>query len=130
MKSYVIDTHALLWFLTKSESLSEKSRKILLQTQSNDIQILISTIVLSEIIYILNKKKIQIDINDFLNLISKSTTYRIVPFDLPVFKEMLNLPNHLEMHDRIIAATSIYYKSPLISKDRELHHLRDLKVVW
>ncbi len=130
MKSYVIDTHALLWFLTGNKNISEKSRKILIQSQSEDVQILISSIVLAEIVYILNKKKINLNIIELLNIISKSSSYRVVPFDLPVFKEMLGLPNNLEMHDRIIAATSLYYKSPLISKDRELHKLSDLKIIW
>jgi PIN domain nuclease of toxin-antitoxin system len=130
MKSYVIDTHALIWFLTGNKNLSDKSRKILLNAQIEEARILISSIVLAEILYILNKKKINLNINELLDLIAKSTSYKIVPFDLPVFKEMLELPGNLEMHDRIIAATSIYYKSPLITKDRELHRIKTLRIIW
>ncbi|HEY9703994.1 MAG TPA: PIN domain-containing protein [Allocoleopsis sp.] len=59
-----------------------------------------------------------------------SDGFSIVPFDLGIFQIMLNLPNQIEIHDRIIVATTIYYEAKLITRDEILRNFDQIETVW
>ncbi|PSF36151.1 twitching motility protein PilT [Aphanothece hegewaldii CCALA 016] len=127
---YLVDTHALVWFMTENSRLPPKAKQILSQAETGGVEILISTIVLAELTYIIKRKNIPISIDEVLNRINKGSGFNIVPFDLEVFQILLTLPDTWEIHDRIIAATANYYKAILITKDGVLKNSNLLKVVW
>jgi predicted nucleic acid-binding protein len=45
-----------------------------------------------------------------------------------VFEEMVSLPQELDIHDRIIAATSKVYRAKAITKDEKLS--RVVETIW
>lgn len=53
---YVIDTHALVWFIEGSQNLSYKAKEIMLAAES---PIVVPTIVLAEIKYLYERKRIK-----------------------------------------------------------------------
>jgi len=130
METYVVDAHSLVWFIAEDDRLSLNARKILEQAEEAEAQILIPTVVLAEITHISRKKRVLITIDELLNRIDRSSGFVIVPFDLPIFKTMLELPKEWEMHDLIIGATARYYKSKLITRDGVLHSSPEIDVIW
>ena len=58
MKTYVTDTHALLWHLVGSDRLSARVRSIFRQADVNESHIIVPTIVLVEIVYLIEKARI------------------------------------------------------------------------
>lgn len=130
MEIYVVDTHGLVWFMTLDSRLSRSARKILEQAEEDETQVLIPTIVLAECVYIAQKKRVEVGIEKILQRITEGDGFSIVPFDLTVFQESLQLPENWEMHDRIIAATAQYYKATLITRDSVLSSADDIATTW
>jgi len=127
---YVVDTHALVWFLAGDRRLSPNARRVLRSAQADEVIVLVSTIVLAEVLYIAEKKRVPVDFPELLNRMRGGGGYQIVDFDLAVLLEMRNLPQALELHDRALAATALVYDAALITKDRELQKLDRPQVVW
>ena len=127
---YVVDTRALVWFLAGDPRLSLEARRVLRSAQADEVIVLVSTIVLAEVLYIAEKKRVPVDFPELLNRMRGGGGYQIVDFDLAVLLEMRNLPQALELHDRALAATALVYDAALITKDRELQKLDRPQVVW
>lgn len=130
MDRYVIDTHSLVWYFTKSVSLSEKAKNCFKQCENNEATIIIPTIVLAESLYISEKKKISFNYESFITGIFASTNYSIHPFDFEVLLELPKLTQIPEIHDRIIVATALLTSSTLITKDRAIISSALVRTIW
>jgi len=56
MESYVADTHSLIWFLSEDDRLSDRAEYLLSRAEAAEVEILIPTIVLAEIVYLVQKR--------------------------------------------------------------------------
>jgi PIN domain nuclease of toxin-antitoxin system len=130
MEYYVVDAHALAWFIADDPRLSEKAFELLEQAENAELQVLIPVIVLAEITYIAQRKRVKITIDELLQRIEQGDGFSIVPFDMIVFRKMLQLPSDWEIHDRIIAATAQYYQAKLITNDEVLTESNHVETVW
>jgi len=130
MKKFIVDTHTLLWFITKDKNISKKAKDILIQCDGITSQAVIPTIVLAEFLYLCNKYHLDLDITEIVTSLSESNDFIIFPFNLEIFFKMLKLPQHFEMHDRIIAATSELFQAPILTKDRVLMQSNLVETIW
>lgn len=121
----IIDTHALLWLLTNDTRLSNKGRTIARQAS----QIFIPTIVLLELLYLLQKQGIANEFIPILNTLKSDIKYTIVSLDVGVVEKVVDLSSKLEMHDCIIVATSQALDSPLVTKDRTIRKMYK-ETIW
>lgn len=94
------------------------------------MQVLVPTLVLAELTYIAQKKKVEVKVDEVLNKISQGDGFAVVSFDLVIFQTMLTLLDKWEIHDRIISATACYYKAKLITRDEVLRNCDEVKTVW
>lgn len=130
MDTYVVDTHALAWFISDDKRLSFKAKEILSQAENGEVKVLIPTLVMAELTHIAQKGRVSVTIDELLNEINQGEGFTIVAFDLPIFQKMLTLPQHWDIHDLIIAATASYYQSTLITRDQILASFPNLKTIW
>ena len=130
MDTYVVDTHALAWFVCEDKRLALKAAQILSQAEAGEVQVLIPTLVLAELTHIAQKKRVAVTIEELLEKIDRGDGFTIVSFDFPIFQTMLQLPENWDIHDRIIAATGSYYQATLITRDEMLRDSSELKTVW
>ena len=130
MDIYVVDAHGLIWFITESSKLSQRAAQILEKAENVEVEVLIPTIVLAEITYIAQKKRVEVTIDEVLERIQQGNGFAIVPFDFPVFQVSLQMPEDWEIHDRIIAATARYYDAKLITKDEILQKSDEVETIW
>jgi predicted nucleic acid-binding protein len=130
METYVADAHALVWYLAGDSRLSKRVGQIFEQAEDATVQVLIPTIVLAEITHIAQRKKVKVTIDVVLKRIEIGSGFVVVPFDLAVFQIALKLPDDWEIHDRIIAATALYYGSTLITKDKILQVSDEIDTLW
>lgn len=86
-------------------------------------------IVLSEIMHLSERRRINVDFNNILNFIYYNDGFEIINFDVMILDTML-LFEGLEMHDRMIAATSHIFNCPVITKDRELQDNQLITTIW
>ena len=115
---YVIDTHALIWYLTDDDKLGAEAKNILERIdREGDIGV-IPTIVIIEALAIFEKKGLCNLFSDIYGEIKRSSNYLLYPLSVEIIDEMLKLSPKLELHDRVILATAKYLNSKLITKDR------------
>lgn len=109
----VVDSHALFWFLTDNPKLSNKARHLIERAE----KVIIPSIVLMEILYLLEKNNLTSKFIEVLNEL-KIRSYLIYPLDLRVITQTLFISPKIEMHDRVIIATAQIFNAELASKDK------------
>lgn len=114
---FVADTHAFAWYLIDSPKLSECAREIFTMANSGQATIILPAIVLLELIDMVDKKKINIDIEDTLNKIFISQNFIFAELNWVLLWELRRLKVLKDLHDRAIIATAKLFSAGLISKD-------------
>ena len=124
---YLLDTHALLWFLDKSENLSKKA----LSKITSDKKVYVSVVSLWEIAIKRSIKKLDINKNSSeLKKICESERIEILPL-LETHIDLINsLPFlHSDPFDRMLVAQAQAENLTIITKDSKIK-LYDVKVLW
>ncbi|MDO8142099.1 MAG: type II toxin-antitoxin system VapC family toxin [Candidatus Brocadiales bacterium] len=124
-----LDTHAFIWYLDKSlnNKLSPKALKAIKEAEDS-YTVYLPIIVLMEVLYLIEKGRVNLSFHKLLLNLEESVNYEIVPFDTRLLKIAETIKG-LEVHDRLILATAILTGSPLVSSDKEIH-AKGIKVVW
>jgi len=134
MSRYVADTHALIWPLYSDPKLSPMAQRLFARADAGDETILVPTIVLVEIIYLAEKKRIPTDAvqRALAPLSAGADNYQIAPLDMQVVEALPRISREAvpELPDRLIAATALSLGVPLISRDLSLARLSQISVIW
>jgi len=128
---YVTDTHSIIWHMTADPRLSKNAKRIFRKVDNGQDSVVIPCVVFFELLYLIEKKKLDIDLDDFIALVSMSGNYKVEPLCLPIIEISRRIPREKvsDPWDRLIAATSIHLSFPLITRDKTLKKI-GLKVVW
>jgi PIN domain nuclease of toxin-antitoxin system len=134
MTGAVVDTHAMLWYLTGDAALSNTARSTIESADSNLATMYVSAISLVEVVYLAEKGRISMDCYEVLEqtLRQPDSAWQVLPIDKRVVDCMRDIPRDLvpDMPDRIIAATAKSVALPLISCDKRIRNVHGLNVVW
>ena len=126
----VTDTHPWIWFLAASPRLSANA-KASLSNPSN--LIVVPSIVMLEIRYLYNRKRISISFEEALQHIETAANVLLHPLDISV---VTIAPAELEIHDAIIVGTALYLSNelrepvPLVTLDKTISNSRLVTVIW
>jgi len=128
---YVTDTHSLIWHMTDDPKLSIKAKRIFQKVDNMQEYIFIPCIIFFELLYLAEKKKITVDFDRFLAMVSSSKNYKIEPLCLPIIEKSRKIPREriADPWDRLIAATSVYLNLPLITRGESLKKI-GLEIIW
>ncbi len=124
MIAAVGDTHAVLWYLFGDKRLSLTARNFFEATAIDGDQIAVSSISFVEIIYLVERQRIHID--SYEQVRRAFDLPQSLLLEIPVNAEIaesvsqVNAKQVPDMPDRIIAATAVFLKVPLISRDRKI----------
>ena len=130
MTTYIVDTHALVWFLEKNPRLSNNAKSAL--TDAN-AQIILPTIVLTEVIFLYAKKKTSVNLPAVLSEVANSSNCIVYPLDEEV---VLRIPATINIHDAIIVATGLVFKdlmgqdAAIITKDELIRESNLIRTIW
>ncbi|HGY55096.1 MAG TPA: type II toxin-antitoxin system VapC family toxin [Caldithrix abyssi] len=128
-----VDTHIMIWDALSQDKLSRKAREALLNANNSD-GIIICDISLWEISMLMEKKRLEIDAEypEFIDLLLRSRNYIVQPItpDIAYLSAKLYPKINADPADRLIAATSIYRKAPLITADRNLCQADSVISIW
>jgi PIN domain nuclease of toxin-antitoxin system len=114
--NYVTDTHSLVWYFTEESQLSETALAAFEETIEAG-SIIVPTIVLAEVMYICQKGRVPLTFSETLARLEEYDNFEIVPLDIDILRMANNISVDLEMHDKLIVATALYFDMPLITKD-------------
>lgn len=106
---YVIDTHALIWFLEGNSRLGANANSIL---SNPDSQLVIPATTLAEAVWIVERGRTSIpSAKNLFSAVEADSRVVIYPLDKDVIEATMSLSAINEMHDRQIAATALFLAS-------------------
>lgn len=133
MTALVVDTHTLIWYLHKSPRLSSTARSAVYTAIEAGHPVYLSPVTLVEITYLVEKGRLlRQQLQDLLATLHRSDSGFIVqPFDLAVAEKLVAIPRDRvpDMPNRMIAATALYLKLPLVTADKQIQGI-DLPTIW
>jgi len=125
----VTDTHSIVWYFTNDPLLSERALAAFEETTKEGL-IIIPAVVLAEMMFISKKGKIALNFEETLKIIEEYDNIEVAPLDIEILKVANKVKADLEMHDRLIVATALYYNAPLITKDRLITQAQLCPILW
>ncbi len=123
--SYVVDTHALVWFLLEDRKLPAQALRLMRAAERGERDIIVPTIVLAEAITIEEKGRLGLPKGRILDWVLTHPALVVADFDLSALVEMQELAPGLELHDRIIAATARLDSAAVITGDPMISRVVD-----
>jgi PIN domain nuclease of toxin-antitoxin system len=130
MSTFIVDTHALVWYLDEDKKLSKNAEEVL---DSSEITLVIPTMVLAEVKYLFGKKRIPISFEDVIQAIENDQRCIIYPFDLSCVE---SLDERFNLHDGIIVATGVIFRdsidpsAKIITRDRTIRESGIIDILW
>jgi PIN domain nuclease of toxin-antitoxin system len=128
----VADTHSLIWYVWGDPRMSAIARAVFDDAAAVCEQIAISSITLVEVVYLIEKRKIDPDtFRRILDLLDMNELFREFPVDRSLLPELGSIPRSdvPDMPDRIIAATALQLNVPLISRDGQIRS-SSVQTIW
>lgn len=127
---FLLDTHILLWSLLEPGRLTKEVRDNLNEL-SNELWL--SPITTWEIIILAEKKKIKLvspSPADWINEVFSKVPFKeaALNHEVAIQSRKLNL-SHQDPADRFIAASALVYDLTLITSDKRLLNLEDIKLL-
>lgn len=128
----VIDTHALIWYIFKDPRMSPTARKYLDGLAAAGNEVAVSSISLVEIVYLVEKYRIDpTTFDEVVALLDSRGLLIEAVVDQSVAEAMKTISRAQipDMPDRIIAATAMHLGVPLISHDGRIK-ASSLATIW
>ncbi len=126
----VTDTHPWVWFLTANQRLSQKAKSVL---SNPSCQIIVPSIVMMEIKYLYQHKRISLSFEEALQQVETSENILLHPLDISV---VTIAPISLDIHDAIIVGTTIQAAEEfgqavsLLTIDKAVTDSKLVPVIW
>jgi PIN domain nuclease of toxin-antitoxin system len=130
---YVVDTHALVWFVEGNPRLGARA-KVVLEDQTSEL--IVPIIVLAEACWLIEHGRTSIPtIASFLVGADADPRVIVVPLDRVVLDKTLSLTAITEMHDRQIVATALLLTEQkqsvaVLTKDTTIRDSGLVPVIW
>lgn len=126
----ILDTHAWIWWTSESPNLSENAVVAI----KNASQIGIPAICCWELAMLESKKRIglNMDAQVWIDLALQKEKVQLIPLSPEIAVLSTRLPEdfHGDPADRLIVASSLVYKAPLISKDNKISSCNFVRTIW
>lgn len=128
-EAYVIDTHALFWYLTAPDRLGAEARAAIDRRDTPGVEAIVSAITVAELYYVNEKAGRPLDFDRAIEEL-ESGGLELADFeaeDVLLFRSLEDIP---EMHDRIIAALALRRGASMVTKDERLARSAGVRAVW
>lgn len=121
----LLDTHTIFWLFTSDKRISNKAKTEFRKAK----QVFIPTIVLLELLYLLNKKKLNNQFPKILDQLKAEGRINFISLDLAVVENIPKDDFRLEMHDSAIVTSAQILGLPIITKDRVIRKVYK-NIIW
>jgi len=126
---YVTDAHSLIWYFTDDPCLSQRAVEVFEGTAKEGI-IIVPAVVLAEIMFIAKKGRIILTFEETLKKIEEYDNFYIAPLDINILRVADKIEMEMEMHDKLIVATALYFKATLITRDKRIKETGIVSIIW
>ena len=129
MNSYIVDTMAYVLYLEKRK-MPKKIKQIFQEAEHGENSIIIPSIVITEIAYLSEKQRIDINLQDIKQHLNNSVNFKEQHLNLDIIITSFEITDINELHDRLIAGTSKHFGMELITNDPIIEKSKFVKTVW
>ncbi|MBI3194768.1 MAG: PIN domain-containing protein [Ignavibacteriae bacterium] len=126
---FVADTVAIVLRLERRK-LPAKVKQIFDETEQENSDIIIPAMVLAEIGYLSERRKIEISLTDVLQYSENHKTVSIFPVDKPTIEQTFLISDIPELHDRIIAGAAKALNLPILTNDSIITQSKFVTTIW
>ena len=133
MTSYVIDTHALVWYLENNPNLGNRAFAAM---SDPGAELLIPAIALAEFCWIVRSGRTALaDWRTCLSRLQTDPRFVVVPLDRDLIERAMKYPTDIEMHDaQIMAVTARHLeahpKTVLLTRDLKIASTGLVPTIW
>ena len=127
-QTYVTDTHGLLWFLAGSPRLSDVAREVFRAGRDGQTVIFVPVIAVAEVLWVIRANRVEANFSEILAAIQSN--YSVVPLVLEDVAHLPELPDQLEMHDRMIVWEAMKRQATLITCDEIIRAANVVPTLW
>ncbi|WGS71121.1 MULTISPECIES: type II toxin-antitoxin system VapC family toxin [Pseudanabaena] len=130
---YILDTHALIWFLEGNPRLGLTAKEILSDSSS---ELILPAIALAESVWIVSRGKTSIpSVDALLKVVKQDKRVAIYSLDSEVIEKSVSLISINEMHDRQIVSTALVVEEQgnqvaLLSCDQNICAANLARIIW
>ena len=130
---YIVDTHALIWFLEGNSRLGTAAKQVL---ENQESQLILPAIALAEAAFIVERGKTSIpSVIDLHIAVNGDPRIVVYPLDRVIVEITNTLLSINEMHDRQIVATAIILKNQgaeasVLTCDRNITASGVVPIIW
>jgi len=129
MNKFVTDTMAYVLHLEKRK-MPETTKNIFQNAENGDTEITVPAIVIAEIGYLSEKKRIDLSLNDVSTHLEKTINFKEQPLNNAIINTAYQIDDIPELHDRLIAGTAKYLDQELITNDPIIEKSKHVKTIW
>ncbi|AOU98290.1 twitching motility protein PilT [Acidihalobacter yilgarnensis] len=130
----VLDTHALLWWVSGDKQLSTKAQKAIENEQRGNGQVIVSAITAWEIAMLASKGQLVLskDVDDWLATVDAIEVVEFAPVTQELAVQSVRLPGdfHPDPADRMIVALARHLSASLVTADSKIRAYRHVKTIW
>ena len=130
---YIVDTHALIWFLEGNSRLGIAAKQVL---ENQESQLILPAIALAEADFIVERGKTSIpSVIDLHIAVNGDPRIVVYPLDRAIVETTNTLLSINEMHDRQIVATAIILENQgaeanVLTCDRNITASGVVPIIW
>ena len=129
----VLDTHALIWWVTNDAALSKKAKAAIERERAGG-EIIVSAISAWEIAMLVERETLvfSMDVENWLATVQQIPGVSFAPVDVDISLKSVQLPGefHKDPADRLIVATARKFAAPLVTKDLKIRAYAHVKTIW
>jgi len=125
----VVDTMAFILHLEKRK-LTPWVKSIFKAAESGNITIFVPGIVMAEILYLSERKRIGLSLQDVAKYLPHFPNFREYPLDLRIVRAASEITDVKELHDRLIAATGRALNIPVMTNDPMIQSSAFVQTIW
>ena len=129
----VLDTHVWIWWVSRSEELSSRVRKLLDDIAEPEFAIVSSISVWeAALLHQRGRLRLSMPLDNWLSHSESLPFLRFVPVDNRIAARSVLLPEplHRDPADRIIVATALQFGATLVTRDEKLRSYSAVDTVW
>ena len=126
---YLLDTVTVVRHFSGTGKIGRRASEVLATADSGNNLFAISAISLMEILYLAEKKRIQLDLAETVRAIQLSKNYLMVDLNHHVLSVATTI-DFPELHDRLILATAKWMEVSILSSDRAFRDIDGIDVIW
>lgn len=126
---FVTDTMAVILRLEKRK-MGEDAKSLFQSTEAGETFIYIPSMVFAEILYLSEKNRIKVSLEDVESYLRQYPHFKEYSLTFSVIHRSATINDIHELHDRLIAGTTLSLNLPLITNDPIVEASAFVQTIW